>query len=192
MVFKRVFIKISDTHIFQFLKIFMYSLFVIAKCVGKTLYKNFIYCPRKLYTQKKLYMLSLNDFLLRKKSLYVVLKWFCAKILIAFLSFRVKANNYFFLYFCLFYSRYKMSANTQQITHYQRKRDKILNKAKEYYQINKEKRKEYRKNRYHNMAAEEKNKVNEYRKNWYRQLDQEKKNKFREYARNRYYAVSVC
>ena len=85
-----------------------------------------------------------------------------------------------------------MSANTQQITHYQRNRDKILNKAKEYYQINKEKRKEYRKNRYHNMAAEEKNKVNEYRKNWYHQLDQEKKNKIREYARNRYYAVSVC
>ena len=84
---------------FRFLKIFMYSLFVIPKyvgfillvCPGKTLYKNFIYCPRKLYTKKKLYMLSLNDFALRKISLYVVLEWFCAKILIAFLSFRVNS-----------------------------------------------------------------------------------------------------
>ena len=57
-----------------------------------------------------------------------------------------------------------MSTNTQEITYYQKNRDKILNKAKECYQKTKEKRKEYRKNRYHNMTAEEKNKVNEYRK----------------------------
>ena len=67
-----------------------------------------------------------------------------------------------------------MSGNTQQITHYQRNRDKILNKTKEYYQKNKEKRKEYRKNRHYNMTSEEKNKVNEYRKNWYHLLDEEK------------------
>ena len=67
-----------------------------------------------------------------------------------------------------------MSANTQQITHYQRNRDKILNKTKEYYQKNKEKRKEYRKNRHYNRTSEEKNKVNEYRKNWYHLLDEEK------------------
>ena len=64
------------------------------------------------------------------------------------------AKNYFFIYFCLFFSRYKMSANTQQITHYQRNRDKILNKTKEYYQKNKEKRKEYRKNQKNKVKTE--------------------------------------
>ena len=79
-----------------------------------------------------------------------------------------------------------MSTNTQEITYYQKKRDKILNRAKLYYQKkNKEKGKECRKNRYHNMSSEEKNKVNEYRKNWYDQLDEEKKNKIRKHARNR-------
>ena len=47
-----------------------------------------------------------------------------------------------------------MSANTQQITHYQRNRDKILNKTKEYYQKNKEKRKEYRKNEKNKVKTE--------------------------------------
>ena len=55
-----------------------------------------------------------------------------------------------------------------------------------------EKRKEYRKNKNHNMTEEEKNIVNEYRKNWYYRLDEEKKNKMREYAKSRYYMIKAC
>ena len=42
-----------------------------------------------------------------------------------------------------------MSTNTQEITYYQKKRDKILNRGKEYYQKKQRKKKECRKNRYY-------------------------------------------
>ena len=41
---------------------------------------------------------------------------------------------------------YKMSTNTQEITYYQKNRDKMLNRAKEYYQKkNKKKKKKIQK-----------------------------------------------
>ena len=61
-----------------------------------------------------------------------------------------------------------------------------------YYENNKEKRKEYQRDRFHNMTNEKRDKLNEYRKAWYYKLDEEKKNNFRNDARDRYYSVKVC
>ena len=68
----------------------------------------------------------------------------------------------------------------------------MLKKANEYYEKNKEKRREYARNRYRNMSKEQKDKINEYRKAWCHRQDEEKKDKIRAYARNRYYAIKVC
>lgn len=80
-----------------------------------------------------------------------------------------------------------MTTNTQKLTYYQKNRDLILKKAKEYYENNKEKRREYGRNRYHNMTTEEIDKINENRRYRYCRLSEEIKNKKRKYARNRYY-----
>ena len=44
------------------------------------------------------------------------------------------------------------------LTHYQRNRNVILNKAKDYYKKNKEKLKEQARNKYRSLSEEEKNK----------------------------------
>ena len=84
-----------------------------------------------------------------------------------------------------------MSTNTQKLTYYQTNRDLILKKAKEYYENNKEKRREYGRNRYHNMTTEEIDKINENRRYRYYRLSEEIKNKKRKYARNRYYMIKA-
>ena len=84
-----------------------------------------------------------------------------------------------------------MTTNTQKLTYYQKNRDLILKKAKEYYENNKEKRREYGRNRYHNMTTEEIDQINE---NWrysYCRLSEEIKNKKRKCARNRYYMIKA-
>ena len=85
-----------------------------------------------------------------------------------------------------------MSTNAQKLTYIKKNRDAILQRSKDYYENNKEKRKEYRRNKYNNMTDEEKQKVNEYHKEWYRKLNIEKKNKTKENLRNRYHAIKVC
>ena len=84
-----------------------------------------------------------------------------------------------------------MSTNTQKLTYYQKNRDLMLKKAKEYYENNKEKRREYGRNRYHNMITEEIDKINENRRYRYYRLSEEIKNKKRKYARNRYYMTKA-
>ena len=84
-----------------------------------------------------------------------------------------------------------MGTNTQKLTYYQTNRDLILKKAKEYYENNKEKRREYGRNRYHNMTTEEIDKINENRRYRYCRLSEEIKNKKRKYARNRYYMIKA-
>ena len=49
-------------------------------------------------------------------------------------------------------------------TYYQRNRDIILNKAKEYYKNNNERLKEQAKNKYKNLCKEDRNKKREYGK----------------------------
>ena len=55
----------------------------------------------------------------------------------------------------------------------------------------KKKRREYGRNRYHNMTTEEIDKINENRRYRYCRLSEEIKNKKRKYARNRYYMIKA-
>ena len=56
-----------------------------------------------------------------------------------------------------------MSENTH-LTHNQKIRDVILNKAKDYYKNNKERLREQARHKYRNLSEEEKNKKREYGK----------------------------
>ena len=57
-----------------------------------------------------------------------------------------------------------MSENTN-LTYYQKNQDVILNRAKVYYEIDKEKLREQARDKYRNLSEEEKNKKREYGKN---------------------------
>ena len=59
-----------------------------------------------------------------------------------------------------------MITNKQKETYYQRNRNKLLQKSKDYYESNKEQRKEYQRNIYNNMTNGQRQKVLEYRKEW--------------------------
>ena len=85
-----------------------------------------------------------------------------------------------------------MTANSQKLTYYQRNRDVMLQRSKEYYENIKCKRKEYQGIRFHNMSIEERDKLNEYHRTLYSKLDDDKKNKMRRDALDRYYSLKVC
>ena len=59
----------------------------------------------------------------------------------------------------------------------------ILNRAKDYYDNDKERLREQAKNKYKNLS-EEKNKKREYGKNWYHKMSEEKKIRLKEYQKN--------
>ena len=84
-----------------------------------------------------------------------------------------------------------MTDNNKKQSYYQKNRDALLQRAKDYYENNKEKRKEYQRNKFHNMNIEQINYLNEYRKATYSKLDIEKKNKIREDARDKYHLVKA-
>ena len=63
------------------------------------------------------------------------------------------------------------------LTYYQINRDVILNRARDYYENNKERLREQAKNKYRNLSEEEKNKKREYIKNRNHNMSEEKKNK---------------
>ena len=69
-----------------------------------------------------------------------------------------------------------MSENTI-LTYYQKTRDVILNRAKYYYENDKERLREQARDKYRNLSEEEKNKTREYGKNRYLNMPQENKNK---------------
>ena len=69
------------------------------------------------------------------------------------------------------YFVYKMG-NT---TYYQRNRDIALNKAKEYYKNNNERLKKQARDKYRNLSEEDKNKKREYGKNRYHNMSEEKR-----------------
>ena len=85
-----------------------------------------------------------------------------------------------------------MASNSQKLTYYQRNRDAMLQRSKEYYENNKDKRKEYQRIRFHNMSIEERDKLNEYDRTWYSKLDDDNKNKMRKNALDRYYLIKAC
>ena len=68
-----------------------------------------------------------------------------------------------------------MIENNQRLTYYQENRDAILQRSKMYYENNKEKRREYQSDRFHNMTNKKRDRLNEYRRAWYYKLDKEKK-----------------
>ena len=75
-----------------------------------------------------------------------------------------------------------MSENTD-LTCYQKIRDVILNRAKYYYENDKERLREQAKNKYRNLSEEQKNKKREYGKNRYRNMFEEKKKRLTEYQK---------
>ena len=79
-------------------------------------------------------------------------------------------------------------------TYYQRNREKILNRAKDYYENDKERQgvkhnragKKQARNKYRNLSEEDKEKKREYGKNRYHNMPEEKKQKLKEYQKRRY------
>ena len=67
-------------------------------------------------------------------------------------------------------------SESADLTYYQRKRDMILNRAKDY-ENDKERLREQARDKYRNLSEEEKNKNREYGKNRYFNMSEEKKNK---------------
>ena len=55
----------------------------------------------------------------------------------------------------------------------------MLQRSNKYYEKNNDKRKEYQRNRFHNMSKEERDKLNEYHRRWYSKLDDDRKNNMR-------------
>ena len=76
-----------------------------------------------------------------------------------------------FLKFFLLYI--KMRENTNW-TYYQRNRDVILNRAKDYYENDKKRLTGQARDKYRNLSEEEKNKKREYGKNRYLNMSEEK------------------
>ena len=60
----------------------------------------------------------------------------------------------------------------------------ILNKAKDYYENNKERLREQARDKYRNLSEEEKNIKREYRKNRYHNMSEEKRQRLKEYQKN--------
>ena len=60
---------------------------------------------------------------------------------------------------------------------YKKTRDVILNRAKDYYENDKERLRLQARDKYRNLSEEEKNKKREYGKNRYRNMSEERKKK---------------
>ena len=69
------------------------------------------------------------------------------------------------------------SIESVYLTYYQINRDVILNRAKDYYENDKERLREQARYKYRNLSEEEKNKIKEYGKIRYRNMSEEKKKK---------------
>ena len=66
------------------------------------------------------------------------------------------------------------SVQSANLTYYQRNRDVILNRAKDYYENDKEISRDQARDKYRNLSEEEKNKKREYGKNRYHNMSEEK------------------
>ena len=70
------------------------------------------------------------------------------------------------------------------LTYYQRNRDVILNRAKDYYENDKEKLRVQAGDKYRNLSEEENKKKREFEKDRYRNMSEEKKERLKEYQKN--------
>ena len=73
-------------------------------------------------------------------------------------------------------------SESNNLTYYQRNRDIVLSKAKDY-KNNSERLKKHAKDKYRDLSEEDKNKKREYGKNRYRNMSEEKKQKLKEYQK---------
>ena len=78
-----------------------------------------------------------------------------------------------------------MVLNNEKETYYQRNRAKILQKARDYYESNKEDRRK----KYSTLTIEDKKIKQEKWRQWYSKLDDEKKNKIRNASKERYHKL---
>ena len=69
------------------------------------------------------------------------------------------------------------------LTYYQKNQYVILNRAKVYYENDKEKLREQATDKYRNLSEEDKNKKREYGKNRYHNMPEEKKQRLNEYQK---------
>ena len=69
------------------------------------------------------------------------------------------------------------------LTYNQRKRDVILNRAKDYYENDKERLTGQARDKFRNLSEERKNKKREYGKNRYRNMSEEKKQRLKEFQK---------
>ena len=67
--------------------------------------------------------------------------------------------------------------------YYQRNRNVILNRAKDYCKNDKERLREQARDKYRNLSEEDKNKKKEYGTNKYHNMSEEKKQKLKEYQK---------
>ena len=74
-------------------------------------------------------------------------------------------------------------SESADLTYYQRKRDMILNRAKDY-ENDKERLREQARDKYRNLSKEEKNEKREYERNRYRNMSVEKKQRLKAYQNN--------
>ena len=70
------------------------------------------------------------------------------------------------------------------LTYYQRNRNVILNRAKDYYENDNGRLREQARDKYRNLSEEEKNKKREYGKDRYRNMSKENKQRLKEYQKN--------
>ena len=70
------------------------------------------------------------------------------------------------------------------LTYYQRNRNVILNRVKDYYENDKDGLREQARDKYRNLSEEEKNLKKEYGKNRYRNMSKEKKQRLKKYQTN--------
>ena len=71
-------------------------------------------------------------------------------------------------------------------TYYQRNGEIMLNRAKDYYENDKERLREQARNKCRNLSKENKNKKREYAENRYRNISEEKKPELKEHQKRRY------
>ena len=67
-----------------------------------------------------------------------------------------------------------VDCNSTELTYYKRIRHVILNRAKDYYENDKERLREQARDKYRNLSEEEKNKKREYGKNRYHKMPEKK------------------
>ena len=77
-----------------------------------------------------------------------------------------------------------VDCNSTELTYYQRIRHVILNRAKDYYENDKERLREQARDKCRNLSEEEKNKKREYGKKQIPQNARKKKQRLKEYQKN--------